>query len=139
MDVQETKTPRMATWLLRRIFPGDEARFLSGDIQEIYTEITATRGLFFACLWLWGQILTGIPRFIQHRTYWSFQMLKNYFLIAFRVLRKYKLFPAINILGLSIGLACFILIGLFVRFELSFDTFHKKADRIYRIFEENFR
>jgi len=129
----------MATWLLRRIFSSDEARFLSGDFQEIYTEIAEARGSFRAGLWLWWQILVGIPRYIQHRTYWSLQMLKNYFLIAFRVLRKHTLYSVINILGLSIGLACFILIGLFVRFELSFDTFHVKADRIFRVYSEDFR
>ena len=42
----------------------------------------------------------------------------------------------INILGLAIGLTCFVLIGLFVQFELGYDTFHEKADRIYRIAQE---
>ncbi len=139
MNDHEITTPHLATWLLQRIFSRDEARFLSGDIQEIYSEIAEGRGLFMARLWLWAQILVGIPRYIQHRTYWSLQMLKNYFLIAFRVLRKHTLYSTINILGLSIGLACFILIGLFVRFERSFDTFHEKSDRIYRAYSEDFR
>lgn len=62
-------------------------------------------------------------------------MLKNYFTAAIRNLYKNKGFSIINILGLSIGLASFILITLYVYHELSFDRYHDKANRIYRIVE----
>lgn len=62
-------------------------------------------------------------------------MLKNYILTAIRSLLRSKGFSAINILGLSIGLASFILITLYVYHELSFDRYHAKADRIFRIVE----
>ena len=60
-------------------------------------------------------------------------MFKNYFKIAFRNLWKYKGFSAINIIGLASGLACFILIALYVADELSYDKYNEKANRIYRI------
>ena len=60
-------------------------------------------------------------------------MLKNYFLIAIRNLKNYKGYSLINILGLSIGIACCVIIMLYVRNEISFDQYHEKADRIYRI------
>lgn len=60
-------------------------------------------------------------------------MLKNYLKIAFRSLLRSKTHSIINILGLSIGIACCILIVLFVKDEWTFDTFHSKADRIYRV------
>jgi putative ABC transport system permease protein len=60
-------------------------------------------------------------------------MLKNYLLIAWRNLLKNKSFSFINITGLAIGLACFLLIALFVLDELSYDKYNEKADRIYRI------
>lgn len=60
-------------------------------------------------------------------------MIKNYFKIAIRNIIKHKSFSFINILGLAIGIACSILILLFVTNELSYDKFHEKADRIYRI------
>ncbi|TMI65416.1 MAG: FtsX-like permease family protein [Bacteroidetes bacterium] len=60
-------------------------------------------------------------------------MLKNYFKIAFRNLWKHKGFSAINIMGLASGLACFILIALYVADELSYDKYNEKANRIYRI------
>ena len=60
-------------------------------------------------------------------------MIKNYFKVAWRNLWKNKSFSLINILGLATGLACFILISLYVVDELSYDRYNKKADRIYRV------
>lgn len=60
-------------------------------------------------------------------------MLQNYFKIAWRNLWKSKAFSVINIIGLASGLACFILIAMYVVDELSYDRFNKKASRIFRI------
>ena len=60
-------------------------------------------------------------------------MLKNYFKIALRNLKKHKGYTFINITGLAVGLACCLLIVLFVRDELSYDRYHDNADQIYRI------
>lgn len=60
-------------------------------------------------------------------------MLKNYFKIAFRNLWKNKGFTAINIAGLAIGLACFILMSLYVVDELSYDRYNNNAANIYRV------
>lgn len=60
-------------------------------------------------------------------------MIKNYFKIAFRSLWKNKGYSAINIFGLATGLACCLLITLYVTDELSYDRHFKNADRIYRI------
>ena len=60
-------------------------------------------------------------------------MVKNYLKIAIRNLLRKKGFSLINILGLSIGIACCLLILLHVRDELSYDRHHEKADRIYRM------
>jgi putative ABC transport system permease protein len=60
-------------------------------------------------------------------------MLKNYFKIAFRNIWRHRVFSFINIMGLTVGMTACLLIFLYVRFELSYDRFHSKADRIYRI------
>lgn len=60
-------------------------------------------------------------------------MLRNYFTIAIRNLVSHKLFSAINILGLAIGLACVILIALFVQYETSYDEHWAKSDNIYKV------
>ncbi len=58
-------------------------------------------------------------------------MIKNYLKIALRNIKKYKGYSFINITGLAVGLACFILITLWVQDELGFDKFHKKKDNLY--------
>ncbi|MEK6479863.1 ABC transporter permease [Catalinimonas sp. 4WD22] len=60
-------------------------------------------------------------------------MLKNYLSIALRHLYKRKFYAAINIFGLAIGMACTLLITVYILEELSYDRFHEKADRIYRL------
>jgi putative ABC transport system permease protein len=59
-------------------------------------------------------------------------MLRNYLRTALRNLWRHRGFSTLNILGLTIGLTAFFLIFLYVCFELSYDSFHSKADRIYR-------
>ena len=60
-------------------------------------------------------------------------MLKNFLKTAFRNLIKHKGYSLLNILGLAIGMACCLLILVYVQDELSYDRFHENADRIYRI------
>jgi putative ABC transport system permease protein len=60
-------------------------------------------------------------------------MIKNYFKVAWRNLLKNKVFSFINITGLAVGLASFLLIALYVLDELSYDRYNEKADRIYRV------
>ena len=61
-------------------------------------------------------------------------MYKNYLKIAWRILTKHKIYSAINILGLAVGLTGAILTFLFVQHELSYDRFHENKDNIYRIY-----
>ena len=60
-------------------------------------------------------------------------MIRNYLLTAYRNIFKTKLFSAINIIGLSIGMAAFLLILHFVFFETSYDKFHDNYDSVYRL------
>ena len=64
-------------------------------------------------------------------------MLRSYLIIALRNLLKQKRFTVINVSGLAIGIACGILTLLYLQDELTFDAFHEKADRIYRIIEDH--
>ena len=62
-------------------------------------------------------------------------MFRNYFKTAFRTLFKNKLYTTLNVTGIAFGLSCFLLIGLYVFDELTFDQQHSKANRIYRVVE----
>ena len=63
-------------------------------------------------------------------------MFKNYVKIAWRSLFKQKIYSAINVTGMTIGMTCFILLALYIQYELSYDKQHEKGDRIYRIAED---
>ena len=60
-------------------------------------------------------------------------MLKNYLITALRNLWKHKFYSAINILGLAIGITSFLFIWIYIQDELSYDKFHSKAERMYRV------
>jgi putative ABC transport system permease protein len=62
-------------------------------------------------------------------------MIRSYFKTGWRNLWRSKLYSAINIIGLTFGILCFLLIGLYVFDELTFDQQHIHADRIYRVVE----
>jgi len=63
-------------------------------------------------------------------------MFKSYFTLVFRNLRRTRASSLINIIGLSTGMICFIVIFLYVRNELGFDRYHKNANRIYRVVKD---
>ena len=63
-------------------------------------------------------------------------MLSNYITIAIRYLKKYRFYSLVNITGLAVGIASCLILALFVAHELSFDRYHEKATRIYRVNSE---
>ncbi len=69
----------------------------------------------------------------------NYAMFSNFLKIALRNLWKNKVLSFINIFGLASGMACSVLIFLFVIDELSYDRFNKDADRIYRVVKDIFR
>src|SRR3954469_20692656 len=60
-------------------------------------------------------------------------MIRNYFIVAWRNLRKNKVFSFINIIGLSAGIACCMLIALYLKDEVSFDRYQRDASSIYQL------
>ncbi|HTJ53328.1 MAG TPA: ABC transporter permease [Cyclobacteriaceae bacterium] len=67
----------------------------------------------------------------------NYGMLKNYLIVGWRNLLKKKAYSAINIFGLGLGIACCLLIFMYVEYERSFDNYHTKGDRIYRVIHGN--
>jgi putative ABC transport system permease protein len=99
----------------------EEAVKKIGEADSISAEYfkTDTRGI------------SGLPPWKKSR--WMPPLFSNYFKIGLRKIKRQKLYSLINIAGLAVGLACCAVIILYVTNELSYDTFHKDADRIYRV------
>jgi len=127
------KPPKTADWILKKLLREEEYSVKSGDIEEEYNNLVKEAGFKRAALWYWWQVIRAFPVIVSHSLYWSLVMVRNYVKIALRNFIKFKAYSLINIIGLSIGIACFLTIMLFVRYELSFDNYHENSNRIYRI------
>jgi putative ABC transport system permease protein len=123
--------PKIAEWILSRIVEKNEREFILGDLKEFYFQRLKTSGYLKSVLWYWFQIVKSFHLFISNSIIWSFTMFRNYLKTAFRNAKRQKVYTFINITGLGIGMACSILIFLYIQFETSYDAYHEKAERIY--------
>ncbi len=136
MNENKDRPPRLAAWLARLCLHEVDADVVLGDLEETYGALHRRYGPAAARRWYWSQVLRSVPTLFYRTLYWSLVMLKNYLIVALRTLRRQKGYAFINIAGLAAGLACCLLILLFVQHELSYDRFHERADRIYRVVED---
>ena len=120
-------------FFLKYLVPFEDQENLAGDFAEMADRISYAKGKVRAICWYVIQILKLLPSYFKNYTSWSVTMVFNYFKIALRNIKKYATYSFINITGLAIGMACVILILLFIQDELSYDRFHENADRIYRV------
>ncbi len=130
------KPPKSAEKILTRLLYDDVWKTTLGDFEEYYAYLVSNKGKKHADAWYWKQVLRYAPSKITHKLFWSVAMFKNYLKIALRNLNKQKSYSFVNIVGLTIGLACFLIIGFFIQYELNYDTFHANSDRTYRIVEQ---
>lgn len=130
---KEFRFSRFARFLLRRY--ADEEMLLSAeeDLAARYRQTLKEKGVFRAQVQSVLQTTSLFYSFLIETFIWRMTMFRSYLKVALRALIRQKGYSFINILGLTIGMACFILIGLWVKDELSFDRFHEKKDRIFRL------
>jgi putative ABC transport system permease protein len=135
------KPPPLASKFLKWFCAPNLYESIQGDLEEEFGFQVKKVGEQKAILYYWWEVL-GFVRltYIRRREtvntsvhLFSPAMIRNYFKIAFRTLLRDKSYAFINITGLALGLAACIVIFLVVQNELSYDHFHKKADRIYRV------
>jgi putative ABC transport system permease protein len=134
----------LALRFLRWFCPEHLHEEIEGDLIERYRRDVKILGDRSAARRLALNAIRFFRPGILFRNKFSYQiintiMLRNYLTIAFRNVAKNKVFSAINIFGLGIGLAACLLIFEFVSFELSYDTFNEKLDRTYRVTNDRFQ
>jgi putative ABC transport system permease protein len=137
-DIQPPKLfLRFFRWFCNPSFAED----IEGDLKEMFMRDAASGNIARARLRYSLNVLrlfrpAIIKRFDNQSSYTNpSPMFRNYFITSVRSLARSKGFSAINIIGLSVGLATFSLISFYVYHELSFDRYHKNGDRIFRIVE----
>ncbi len=138
IDIDNT----LALRLLRRLIKPEYYEDIAGDLDEQIDSYQIHKNLIF--WWLWKEVILLLhpallrPFFKFGKLKNSNTMLINYLRIASRQFKKYKMNTAINLIGLSTGMAACILIFLFVQDELSYDRHHEHAEDIYRVTVQNF-
>ena len=126
--------PPLLPYLMLSLFSRFSNDFsMLGDLDEEYHELFKSKGYFFANRWYWRNFLKTFPPLILESIYWSIAMFGSYFKIALRNLFRNKSTSFINIAGLSLGMACAILIFLWVFNQVSYDQNQVNKDNIYRL------
>jgi len=137
MKKRSPHSSRIGHWILSRILNGRKHSSLTGDIEEISCDIARRKGRWASFLWYWGQVGRLMPVALWNCLYWRFAMFQNYIKIAMRAMKKHNVYSFINIAGLAVGMACIILVLLYVSYEFSYERHNPNADRVYRIYVEH--
>jgi ABC-type antimicrobial peptide transport system permease subunit len=133
MNTNKVKPPKTAARILEFIIQKGIRYGAMGDFEEQFNWNIHTHGLFKARLLYCKQIAAALPFFLKNTILWSLIMFKNYLKTTFRNTIRHKGYSFINLAGLAIGMACTLLILLWVNDELSYDRFHENSKNIYRI------
>jgi len=136
------KPPRLAQRFLRWYCKPQLLEYVEGDIEEDFAKRFYKSGARSARLYYTLDVLRFFKPFAIRKfskTLNSNNMFKINSRIAFRNLAKNKLYSFINITGLAIGIAACLIISHYVLFQLSFDRFHEKADRTFRVTTTSYR
>jgi putative ABC transport system permease protein len=136
MKHKKDSPPLIGEKILKIFLPKGESESVSGDYEELFAEITAARGKYRALVWYWFQIAKSIGAGISIHIWWSLIMLKSYLIIAMRSLKRHKIYAFINISGLAIGIACCVLILMWINDEIRYDRFHEHKENLYRVVNE---
>lgn len=137
MKKPSAQPPALARKILLSFLRADFAEDVLGDLDEKFYATSKHRSSLRANAEYWYQVIHYLRPFalrkIQYNSTNSFAMFENYFRIAWRSLLKQKMYSFVKIGGFALGIAACLLIGLFVRQELSYDQHYKNRDRIYRL------
>jgi len=125
--------PRLAKWILSHLRYYALEHLIQSDLEDEFQLLTLENGRPRAVLWYWEQVLFALWADFKQSFFFGGVMFKNYLKITLRNIRKHMTHSFISISGLSIGLVCSLIIMLWVQHELSYDRFHKNADRLYRV------
>jgi putative ABC transport system permease protein len=119
--------------IFKHIVDEDILSSVMEDIEERYTYLSCTKGVLAAGFVCSFKFIIVTICFILDSIKWGFIMFNNYLKITLRNLKRHKGYSFINIAGLAVGLACCVLIFLWVGVELYTDTYHKDGENLYRI------
>ena len=125
--------PKVAQWIIQHLSEYEKRFSIEGDLMEVYKYKVGRKGKRRAKMWYWSQTIKGLVLYWQLLIRGNLDMFHNYLKVSFRNIKRHKGYSFINVLGLAIGISCCILIFTFLRHELSYDSFHKNENSLFRI------
>jgi putative ABC transport system permease protein len=135
--MKKSGPPRLLLGLLKSFCKPEYHADIEGDLLELYEVREADFGRTRANWLLFKDVIflfrPGIIRPATMQPITNNSMIRSYFKMGWRSLRKNKLYSTLNVTGLTFGIVCFLLIGLYVYDELTFDRQHLHTERIYRV------
>lgn len=129
IDQPPKRPQKLLTWFCKDQWVDE----LLGDLEEEFKDNVEAKGRKKAVLNYYKQIVLLLRPHILKRKEKTPSMFSNYIKSAYRSLLKNKAYSIINISGLTVGIACCLLISLYVHDEMSYDKFFEDSDRIYRV------
>lgn len=135
--------PKLPLRFLRWFCSADLIEDLEGDLAELFHERHESNPKKAKWLYLWDVMLLFRPGIIKNFSPYqnsnNNDMIRNYIKTAFRHFMRYKGYTAINVLGLTVGITCSLLIFLWVNDEISKDKFHAKEETLYKIYRNMYQ
>jgi len=131
-----SKPPKLAQKFLLSFLREELSEEVLGDLEENFYSNIKKMSVSRAKLCYWYQVLNYLRPFAikkLHSAFTNLTMYKHHIKIGWRNLTKQKMYSAIKIGGLAMGLAAFLLIALYIKEELGYDQSYPDSDRIYRI------
>ena len=127
---------RFADWFLQWFCNPDYYPDIKGDLEELYQrnkEASASKAQIVYLIHVLQLFRPSLIKQVGQHSFIYTAMIGNYVKMGTRNLVKHRMFTFINIIGLTIGLIGFLLIGEYIQFERSYDTHFKDSDQIYRV------
>jgi putative ABC transport system permease protein len=130
---KKDQPPEILQKLLGKLIDQEISFSIMEALEDQYKRNCNQKGPVFSLLVYLFHYFTFLLSHLFFTWQWRMPMLKNYFKIALRNLVKHKVFSLINVTGLAVGMACTILICLWIVNQLNYDGFHKNGPEIYRV------
>lgn len=127
------RPPRLLRGLIRFFLRHEDAEGRGGEFDDLFEEEAMEQGPKAARRSFRVRFVLSLPGLITNFILWEAAMLKNYLTIAWRNIKKYKGISLINVTGLALGIACSLLIFVWVDGEMSVDRSQPNAERVFRL------
>jgi putative ABC transport system permease protein len=131
MSHKRSNLPQWGRWFLKRLLSAEDYEFFSGDLEEGLHKELERESCLKARLKRHIRLSAIVVPILISKVRWTVVLIADDIKITARNIKKHRVFSFINITGLGVSLAFFILLISYVRDEWSYDRFHAKAPRIY--------